>query len=296
MAMPQWLDCATLGPLGAAEALATALRDGLDPEIGTPRTSAEVPAGELLLMPAAFGPYAGVKVVSVAPGNASLGLPRIHGVYVLLDGTTLVPVALVDGAELTVLRTAAVSAVAIAHLTPQRPLRTVIFGTGPQAWGHVQALLALRPGSTYTIVARDRAKAVSFVDRCQAHGVVAETGQPDDIAGADLVVCATTATRPLFDGGRPPDHACVVAIGSHQPDTREVDPTFVNRARVYVEARAAAPACGELSHVDTARLVNLAELATAPIDLTTPRLFKSVGMAWEDLVVAAAVRHAKNPT
>src|SRR5205823_888894 len=76
----------------------------------------EVPAGQILSMPAAVGRYAGVKVVTVAPDNAGRDLPRVQGVYLLLDGTTLAPLALLDGIALTALRTPAVSAVAVRHL------------------------------------------------------------------------------------------------------------------------------------------------------------------------------------
>ncbi|MDV9191329.1 ornithine cyclodeaminase family protein, partial [Streptomyces sp. SR27] len=99
-----------LGPAAVADVLADALRAGLEPDAQPHRTAVPVPAGELLLMPAAFGSFAGVKIAGVAPGNAALGLPRITGSYLLLDGTDLRPLALLDGAALTELRTPAVSA------------------------------------------------------------------------------------------------------------------------------------------------------------------------------------------
>ncbi|NUT37057.1 MAG: ornithine cyclodeaminase family protein [Hamadaea sp.] len=280
-----WLDPAALSAATAADVLADALLAGLDPEAGPPRTSAPAPGGELLLMPAAHGRYAGVKTVSVAPGNPARGLPRIHGVYLLFDGETLVPVALVDGAGLTVLRTPAVSLVGVARLTPDRPLRTVVFGTGPQASAHLRGVADLRPGSEFTVVGRDAAKSAAFAARCGDLPVAAA------VADADIVICATTAETPLFDGTAVPDAACVVAVGSHQPQVREVDEAFVARAGLFVESRGAATReAGELVGVDPARLVNLAELLSgARVDLDRPRFFKTVGMAWEDLVVAGAL-------
>ena len=106
--------------------------------------SVEVPGGELLLMPASGNMYAGVKVVSIAPDNPARGLPRIQGTYLLFHGESLAPLAICDGADLTSVRTPAVSAVAIKQLTPDAPLRTVVYGTGPQAWGHVRATAAFR--------------------------------------------------------------------------------------------------------------------------------------------------------
>lgn len=148
---------ALLGPAAAADAVAAALHGGLDPESCPPRSAIDVPGGgELLLMPAASGAYAGVKIAGVAPGNPTRGLPRITGSYLLLDGPTLRPLALMDGAALTTLRTPAVSALALRHLAPAgRPLRLVLFGSGPQAHGHLEAVLAVRELAEVVVVARD---------------------------------------------------------------------------------------------------------------------------------------------
>jgi len=282
-----WLDPTRLSFVAAAEALAAAVRDGVDPETDPPRSSTPTAGGEILLMPAAGRRFAGVKAVTVAPGNPAVGLPRIHGVYLLFDAITLAPVALVDGAGLTFVRTPAVSLAAIARLTPDRPLETVVFGTGPQAWAHTRAVSELRPGSRLTVVGRTGVQSDQLADRCQAAGLPAKAGTAEAVAGADLIICATTARRPLFDGATPPDSACVVAVGSHELDAREVDEAYVARAALYVESRAAAGReAGELVGVVPGRLTNLAELAQAEVALDRPRLFKSVGMAWEDLVIA----------
>lgn len=296
MDRPQWLEADLLPAREAAVAIEAALRGGLDPEVDPPRVAVPAAGGEMLLMPAADPSFAGVKVVTVAPANPDRGLPRIQGLYLLLDARSLTPLALLDGAALTAVRTPAVSAVAVRALTPDRPLWTVVFGTGPQAWGHVQALRGLRPVHALAVVGRNVGRTESFVQRCRAAGLPASAGTPDDVRHADLVVCATTAATPLFDGTLPPATACVVAVGSHQPQVREVDAAFVDRAAVYVEARAAAGReAGEVVGVAPERLVNLAELVAAPgsADLGRPRLFKSVGMAWEDLVVAGAVYRAR---
>ncbi|HZN19141.1 MAG TPA: ornithine cyclodeaminase family protein [Micromonosporaceae bacterium] len=293
MTGPLWLDVSGLPVAAAADAVEAALREGLDPETDPPRTGLPVPGGEILLMPAVGAGYAGVKVVTIAPDNPARGLPRIQGVYVLCAGATLAPLALLDGAELTALRTPAVSAVALRRLTPDRPLRTVLFGTGPQAWGHVRALAETRPPGPLAVVGRDPSRTAAFLARCAQAGIPAEPGQPGAVRDADLVLCCTTAVTPVFDGALPPATACVVAVGSHQPHVREVGAAYVDRAACYVEARAAATReAGELAGVAPERLTNLAELATAQVDLDRPRFFKSVGMAWEDLVVAAAAYRA----
>jgi ornithine cyclodeaminase len=167
------------------------------------------------------------------------------------------------------------------------------------------------------VAGRDPARTARFVARCVATGVAAEVadaatvGSADDAAAigavgaaggagavgaADLVVCCTSARTPLFDGRLLAEHATVVAMGSHEPAAREVDAATVHRCRLYVEARSAAlREAGDLllAGVDERRtMVNLAELRTATVRPDVPRLFKGVGMAWQDIVVAAAA-HAR---
>ncbi|MFJ3926692.1 ornithine cyclodeaminase family protein [Streptomyces sp. NPDC090022] len=291
-----------LGPAGAADALADVLLAGLDPEACPQRTSVAVPGGELLLMPAATGAYAGVKIAGVAPGNAARGLPRITGSYLLLDGSSLRPLALLDGAALTALRTPAVSALALRYLAPAgRPLRLVLFGSGPQAYGHLEAVLAVRPLAEVLVVARNPFGAGKLADHARTLGVPARTGTAADVAGADLIVCCTTAREPLFDGRLVPAGATVVAVGSHEPDARETDTALVRRAAVYVESRAAAlREAGDLLVPEAEGAIGPGHITGTLADLVTgrvrppqpgscPQLFKSVGMAWEDLAVAVAV-------
>ncbi|MFI5582878.1 ornithine cyclodeaminase family protein [Streptomyces sp. NPDC051822] len=301
------IDAATmarlLGPAAATDVLADVLRAGLDPEAAPARTAVPVPAGELLLMPAAFGSHAGVKIAGVAPGNPAAGLPRITGSYLLLDGDSLRPVALLDGAALTELRTPAVSALAVRHLTPDdRPLRLVLFGTGPQAYGHLEAVLAVRELAEVIVVGRNPVGARALAGYARTIGALARPGTPDDVGRADLVVCCTTAREPLFDGALVAPGATVVAVGSHEPTARETDSALVARSEVYVEARSAAlREAGDLL-VPTAEGAieenhiagNLAELVNGPRVPSSgrPRFFKSVGMAWEDLAVAVALHRA----
>lgn len=282
----------------AIDALRAALLGGLDPDADPARSVVGVPAGQLLLMPASWAGFTGVKVASVAPGNPARGLPRIQGHYLLLDGATLSPLALLDGVAITSVRTAAVSAVAAGALAEPDASRLVVFGTGPQAHSHVAALRAVRPVRELVVVGRDPVRTQDFADK---YGELsARVGTPADVAKADLVACCTTARTPLFDGALLPEHATVVAVGSHEPDAREVDDTTARRATVVVETTAAAlreagdvvqaVRSGALAEPD---LVPLAELVRGRAHATGgPRLFKSVGMAWEDLVVAAATYRA----
>ncbi|MFE5535547.1 ornithine cyclodeaminase family protein [Streptomyces sp. NPDC056492] len=297
---------ALLTPAAAADALAGALRAGLDPESCPRRSAVAVPGGgELLLMPAAEGAYAGVKIAGVAPGNPALGLPRITGSYLLLDGPTLCPLALFDGAALTALRTPAVSALALRYLAPAgRALRLVLFGAGPQAYGHLEAVRHVRELAGVVVVGRDPVAARKLAEHARALGVPARTGAPADVADADLVLCCTTAREPLFDGRLVAPGATVVAVGSHEPDARETDTALVRRAAVYVESRAAAlREAGDLLVPEAEGAIGPGHINGTLADLVAgrmpvagepgcPQLFKSVGMAWEDLAVAVAMYRA----
>jgi ornithine cyclodeaminase/alanine dehydrogenase-like protein (mu-crystallin family) len=307
-----WLDAEALDrlvPVGdAVRLLEDALRGGLDPEATPQRPVVELPAGQLLLMPAAHGRYAGVKAATVAPGNPARGLPRIQGTYLLYDGETLAPLAVMDGIALTSLRTPAVSALAVRHLAAPDASDLVVFGTGPQAWGHVRAFLAVRPLRRVTVVGRDPGRTEDFAARCAALGLetgACVSGEPAKVAravaAADLIACCTTAREPLFPGDLVRDGAAVVAIGSHEPDAREIDSGLVARATLVVEARNAALAeAGDvlipISHgtITTRHLAgNLADLVAGRVVAGAgPRVFKGTGMAWQDLVVAAAAYEA----
>jgi ornithine cyclodeaminase/alanine dehydrogenase-like protein (mu-crystallin family) len=285
----------------AADALERALLDGLDPEADPPRSAFATAAGELLLMPSSWARAAGVKLATVAPANPERGLPRIQGIYVLFDGATLAPSALIDGIALTSLRTAAVSALAVRSLAPAGAHRLLVFGSGPQAWSHVLALRELSPLERVDVVARDRARLERFVERLRAQGVDARAaaGHAEaQVAAADLICCCTTAREPLFDGDLVAPEATVVAVGSHEAEAREVDERLAGRATVVVEARSAAlrEAGDVIQAIERGvlkpdSLTTLAELVASPgrVPGDRPRLFKSTGMAWEDAVVAGAL-------
>jgi ornithine cyclodeaminase/alanine dehydrogenase-like protein (mu-crystallin family) len=265
-----------LGVTEAADALEAALLDGVDPEADPPRGAVELDRGELLVMPSAAAGHPVVKLVTIG------GEPRIQGVCVVFDGETLAPLALVDGIALTNLRTAAVSALAVRRLATEDARRLLVFGRGPQAHAHEEAIRAVRPIELVDMVGRDQARA----------------GVEELVAAADIICCCTTARESLFDGSLVPDHAVVVAIGSHEPSLRETDDALAERATIFVESRASAlREAGdvilaiEAGATSEDELVTLAELIRghAQPDPARPRLFKSTGMSWEDAVIAATL-------
>ena len=285
----------------AIDALRRALLDGLAPDADPPRTAVPFGTGELLTMPASGvrsrnGRRLGVvKLATVAPDAPARTHPRIQAVSVLFDAETLAPLATLDGSALTSLRTPAVSALGVDLLAPADASRLVVFGAGPQAYGHVHALRAIRPVDAVRVVGRDPQRARELTERLHDDGVQAELAPPESVADADVVACCTTARQPVFDGSLLSEAAVVVACGSHEPGSREVDAATVARCGVAVESIGAA--CREAGDVIQAisEGVLRAEQMTPLADLvrgTTqarPRLVKTVGMGWQDLVVATAV-------
>jgi ornithine cyclodeaminase/alanine dehydrogenase-like protein (mu-crystallin family) len=287
-----------LSMAGAIEALEVAFREG-DPATGPLRTHVETAAGSLLLMPATGDAGVGVKLVTVTPANPSRGDPLVGAVYVLFGAADQQPRAVIDGAALTALRTAAVSGLATRHLAREDAARLVLIGAGVQADAHLDAMIAVRPIERVTIVSRGRTKAEALRDRARALGIEAGLGGPDDLATCDLVCACTTSPEPVVEGRRLSPGTHVNAVGSYQPHTRELDAESIRRAKVVVEERAAAFAeAGELvlalaegaidrSHVvaDLREVVRGRPVRTSPEDVT---IFKSVGLAFEDLAVATA--------
>ncbi len=287
--------------LTAVRAVQNALSTGLDPAQDFARQVLAVANGQLLIMPAEASDFVGIKVASVAPGNPAVGQDRIQGVYLLLDALNLTPMALLDGAAITTLRTPAVSAAAADYLAPARVEHLLVFGSGPQAWGHIEAMRVIRSIGRVTIVARDQNRAELFAARAIASGLPARVGTAGDVATAQLIVCATTARTPLFDGARVPTDCCIVAVGSHEADARELDSALVARSQVVVEDPATARReAGDViialaeGVIASGDLVPLRAIVTGTVAAATdrPRIFKSTGMSWEDLVIATAVYRA----
>lgn len=258
-----------------------------------PRTAFPCSAGEVLLMPAETSRHVGVKIVSLNH-DAPAGTPRAQGIYSLMDARSLSPVALLDAVTLTTIRTAAVSALAVDRLAPPDAARLVVLGTGPQSSAHALAVAAVRPLSDVRIVGRRPDAVAAVVAQLREAGLPASAGAVDDVRAADVVCCCTASPQPLFDSRALTVDATVVAMGSHHPDRREVDEHLVRDGFVIVESREnALREAGDILMAgdDPSSLID-ADLAELVSGRAMPgpgrRLFKSVGEAWEDLVLAAA--------
>lgn len=288
-----------IDPDVARSLIEQALLNGFDPATDPSRQLVNAGAGHLLLMPSSLGRWVGVKIASVSPDNPSKGLPRIQAVYLLLDAETLTPQLLIDGSALTTIRTPATTAVAINHLAAKNASRLLVFGSGPQAINHVIACSKIRELRDVRLIGRNPERTAPALARLAELGVKATQGSAVDVANADIIVTATSAANPLFEGDLVRDGACVAAIGSHEPNRRELPGDLLARSLVVVEDHdTALREAGDIVLAIAERkivpdfLPNLAELVHGSIvrDPNRPNVFKGTGMSWQDLAIAAGLR------
>jgi ornithine cyclodeaminase/alanine dehydrogenase-like protein (mu-crystallin family) len=260
-------------------------------------------AGHLLLMPAwQPGALLGVKLVSVFPANTASGLPSLHGVYLLLDARTGVPLAQLDGTELTSRRTAAVSALAASLLARTDASRLLIVGAGRVASLVADAMACVRPIGRVGVWNHRAAGAHALAARLRERGIDAHAAGDlaAAVAEADIVSCATLSTRALIQGSwlRPGTHLDLV--GAFTPEMRESDSECLRRARVFVDHDEALAKAGDLvcAAADGAFAPALLQATLAQLcrgerparrDAREITLFKSVGSALQDLAGAQLV-------
>jgi ornithine cyclodeaminase/alanine dehydrogenase-like protein (mu-crystallin family) len=300
---PAYLDAATIERLlpmaDAIAVLAQAWRSARADDAEIPRAASPVPGGQLLSMPAASPSALGIKVVTVADGQPARNMPRVNGAYILFDVADLSVRTVLDAGPLTSIRTPAVSAVAASALAMADAHVLVVFGTGAQARGHVTAMTTIRQIDRVYIVGRRREAASALVGELRRQGLDAHVGSPDAVVGADIICTCTTSTDPVFDGRLLDRFAHVSAIGSFQPQAREVDDYTVAQSAIVVETRAAALAeagdiliplgRGLIQHGSI--VADLAELAQGKVSVSPQQrtLFKSVGVGFEDLVIVQEI-------
>lgn len=259
--------------------------------------------GVTLLMPAHLhdsGDFA-VKIVSVYGENSKLGMPTVTATVLALNPETGMPLALLEGDALTALRTGAAGGVAARYLSRRDARIVALFGAGVQARAQLQAVMAVRTVDQVLIVDPVAAAAHRLADEIsgwpEAPEVqIAESPQAA-VAQADIVLAATTTKTPLFDGNDLQPGTHVTGVGSFTPEMQEIDETTIRRARVVVDQREAAMAeAGDLiigkAAVDAeiGEIINGDKPGRRNDDEIT--FFKSVGLAVQDAVTAAAVLKA----
>ncbi|MBS0335592.1 MAG: ornithine cyclodeaminase family protein [Proteobacteria bacterium] len=287
--------------------LISALRDAFVAGAEVPLRSSHsvTPGGDrLLLMPAwNAGGDLGVKLVTVFPRNPERGIPSVSALYVLLDGATGHPRALIDGEALTLRRTAAASALASMYLSRQDASRLLVVGTGALAPYMAAAHCAARPIRKVLVWGRSFERASALAARLSIEGCTVEpvASLAEGLADADIVTCATTARGPVVRAEWVGAGTHVDLVGAFTRGMRECDDALVLRSRVFVDTYAGAlKEASDLLDPLEAGLFGREHLLGELADLAAGRhpgrsardeitLFKSVGSALEDLCAARLV-------
>ena len=255
----------------------------------------------LLLMPAwDAGKSVGIKIVTITPGNGGRNLPAVQGIYLLLDGLTGAPKALMDGKCLTVRRTAAASALAASYAARKDASVHLMVGAGALSRPLIEAHRAVRPITRSLLWARDSAKAQAAVAEMAKAGLKVEAVKDLEAAvrQADIVSTGTLSREPLVKGAwlKPGTHLDLV--GAFLPDMRESDDEAVRKATVFVDTREGAlKEAGDIVQAIKSGALTEARIAADLFDLARGKhvgrksedeitLFKSVGTAIEDLAAA----------
>lgn len=258
--------------------------------------------GTLLLMPAWLaGRFIGIKLVTVFPQNGQRSLPSVQGSYLLLDGNTGVPLAMMDGPRLTVRRTAAASALASRYLSRPDATTLLVAGTGALAPHLMRAHATVRPLRRILVWGRSLANATEVAKQAaEETGLAVEAVSDLAMAAgeADIISCATLATSPLIKGDWLRAGTHLDLVGGFRPDMREADDECVRRATLFADTRGGAlHEAGDLAQPLQAGLIGESDIAADLYDLTRGghpgrrseteiTLFKSVGHALEDLAAA----------
>jgi ornithine cyclodeaminase len=249
----------------------------------------------------------GVKLVSIWPGNSAKGKSAVSGVYVLISCEDGQPIAVLDGTELTLRRTAAAAALAARILARKSSRTLAILGTGSLSAPMALAHASVMDFKTILVWGRDGNKAQAVVDSLALQGLTAQvcSDLQDTLAQADVVSAASTATKPFIrsDWVKPGTHLGL--IGAFTPTMAEAEPALMARAQVFADSRdAILQKGGEVLQAIQQGLMaagdihaELKELAAEPQrawrqskDAIT--VFKSVGFASLDLIAAEMVFNA----
>jgi ornithine cyclodeaminase/alanine dehydrogenase-like protein (mu-crystallin family) len=267
------------------------------------RSQLDYSTGVLLTMPcydSALGRF-GVKLVTVADAATDAG--RVQAVYLVFDARSGQALAIIEANFLTDLRTAAMSAIVTDSLALPTATTLGIFGTGRQARAHLRVLRGIRPFSRVLVSGSSERAASQFAREMQQQsGLLVQACDAEQCARESDVICTcTTATQPLFDGSTVRAGTHLNLVGAFRPDAREVGEALIRRSKIVVDTFEGAMAeAGDLlvpikmGHfkseqisADVHRLVTgEAHVRTSEDDVT---VFKSVGSAYEDLIVASEI-------
>lgn len=269
--------------------------------------------GAVALMPSYLESLrsAGVKIITVFPGNLGTPYDSHQGAVLLFEAEHGSLLAVIDATAITAIRTAAVSGVATRALAREEAGDLAILGSGTQARTHLEAMRLARDVRRVRVWSRTREHADAFAEReATRHGIDVEIMPTarEAVEGADIVCTTTASTEPVLEGAWLSPGAHINAVGSFLATTRELDTEAVVRSRLYVDRRESALAeagdflvpkaegavgedhiVGELGEV----LIGTAPGRTSPQDIT---LFESLGLAIEDLASAHHIHRKARET
>ena len=262
--------------------------------------------GSVLLMPAwKPGGLFGLKTVMIFPGNGARGLPGLHSLYMLFDASTGVPLAQLDGNEITTRRTAAAAALAASFLAREDAARLLVLGCGRVARLLPEAMRCVRPITRVQVWNHRPEGAIALAREWREQGIDARAVTDLDAAvhEADIVSCATLASAALVRGAWLRAGTHLDLIGSFTPQMRECDAACFARSRVFVDTEEALAKSGDVlgavaeGAFEAARLQGtLAQLVRGERagrrEAGEITLFKAVGNALEDLAAAELVAAA----
>ncbi len=262
----------------------------------------------LATMPCFAGGYAATKLIASSPDNARRGLPSLYGTVLLSQGDTGQPVALLEGNTLTALRTGAIGGLAARHLAPEGAASAGLVGCGVQGLHQLAFLCQVRPIRTVYLYNHGSKDLGPFCRQLEAMAApktftIELCPDPDTLlAKSDIVVTATPAKAPLFANDPAPFRGkCLIAIGSWQPEMREIPEAIWQATQeVFLELPFACQESGDLSQPLASGALKpeglryfgdylLAKGAGSPPALPHTRYFKSVGMAVFDAIAARNV-------
>jgi len=258
-----------------------------------PGNAADWRNGWFAVMPVVHGDVMGVKTVTFYPGNAELGLHTHMAVVELLRRATGEPLALMDGRLITEMRTAAVSAVALQALSPlhfpEPPRSLGILGSGVQARAHLEAFKQVWPElGEVKIWSRTAAHAETLAEEIGGRAVAIY-----EAAAAEVVLTVTSAQTPVLEGRWLREDALVIAVGATAATMGELDSETMHTCFLVAESRACVEReSGDVRNSGAVIRAEIGEILANPAATALPRgrvLFKSVGMAVEDLTAARLV-------
>ena len=256
--------------------------------------------GELLSRSAAIiGLGAGTKSVTIRPNNPALSppAPSVQGLFTLFAEDRGHPVALIDGALLTLWKTVADSLLGASYLAPKDAKSLAIIGTGQIAKGLLEGYVTLFPQLTdIRIWGRTRERALAIAEEMTFPLTVSDSAE-DAVRGADIITSATASRSPVIKGEWVKPGAHIDLVGAHAPDMREADDVLISSASLFVDScETVLEHIGELRIPIAKRLISPADVIGDLYDLVMAdgserggdeiTLFKNGGGAHLDLMMA----------